>query len=56
MFISIMKFNNNGDFITGWSFSDPEHSETTAVVDDNGLVYALFAGEEEMGVEIFIEK
>ena len=54
--ISIMKFNNNGDFIAGWSFSDPEHSETTAVVDDNGLVYALFAGNEEMGVEIFIEE
>jgi hypothetical protein len=54
--ISIIKFNNNGNFITGWSFSNPEHSETTAVVDENGLVYALFAGKEEMGVEIFIEK
>jgi hypothetical protein len=54
--ISIMKFNNNGDFITGWSFSNPKHSETTAVVDDNGLVYALFSGNNEMGVEIFVEE
>jgi len=54
--ISIMKFNNNGDFITGWSFTDPKHSETTAVVDDKGLVYALFVGEKEMGVEIFVEE
>jgi hypothetical protein len=54
--ISIMKYNNSGDFITSWSFSDSRHSETTAVVDDNGLVYALFAGQEEMGVEIFIEE
>jgi sugar lactone lactonase YvrE len=54
--ISIMKFNNNGDFITGWSFSSPEHSETEAVVDEDGLVYALFVGEKEKGVEIFIEQ
>ena len=51
-----MKFNNNGDFVTCWSFSDPRHSETTAVIDDNGLVYALFVGEKEMGVEIFVEE
>ena len=51
-----MKFNNNGDFITGWSFSNPKHSETTAVVDNNGLVYALFSGNNEMGVEIFVEE
>ena len=54
--ISIMKFNNNGDFVTSWGFSDPEHSETTAVVDDNGVVYALFSGAKEMGVEIFVEQ
>ncbi|KAA3613365.1 MAG: hypothetical protein DWQ05_17910 [Calditrichaeota bacterium] len=54
--ISIMKFNNNGDYITGWSFTNPEHSETEAAVDENGLVYALFSGVNEKGVEIFIEK
>lgn len=54
--ISVMKYNNNGDFITSWSFSNPRHSETTAVVDEDGLVYALFRGEKEMGVEIFKEE
>ena len=54
--ISMIKYNNNGDFITSLSFSNPEHSETEAVVDENGLVYALFVGEKEKGVEIFIEQ
>jgi hypothetical protein len=54
--VSIMKYNNNGDFITGWSFSSPDHRETTAVVDDEGRVYALFVGPREMGVEIFVEE
>lgn len=54
--ISVMKYNNNGDFITSWGFSGPKHSETTAVVGEDGLVYALFVGETEMGVEIFFEE
>ncbi len=54
--VSIMKYNNNGDFITGWSFSSPDHRETSAVVDQEGRVYALFVGPREMGVEIFGEE
>ena len=54
--ISIMKYNNNGDYVTGWSFSAPEHRETSAVVDEEGRVYALFKGSREMGVEIFVEE
>ena len=54
--LSVMKYNNNGDFVTAWSFSAPEHHETTAVVDDEGRVYALFTGSKEMGVETFIEE
>ncbi len=54
--ISIIKYNNNADFVTEWSFSDPSHRETTAAVDSNGLVYALFVTETVMGVEIFIEE
>jgi DNA-binding beta-propeller fold protein YncE len=50
---SIMKYNNNGDLITGWAFTTPEHNETTAVVDNDGRVYALFKGKTEMGVETF---
>jgi DNA-binding beta-propeller fold protein YncE len=54
--ISILKYNNNADFVTEWSFSDPNHRETTAAVDSDGVVYALFVTETEMGVEIFIEE
>ena len=54
--VSIMKYNNNGDLITGWSFSSPDHRETSAVVDEEGRVYALFVGSREMGVETFVEE
>jgi DNA-binding beta-propeller fold protein YncE len=51
--ISIVKYNNNGDYITGWSLSDPEHQESWAVVDDDGLVYSLFKGKTDQGVQTF---
>jgi len=54
--VSIAKYNNNGDYVTSWGFSAREHRETTAVVDREGRVYALFKGRTEMGVEIFAEE
>ena len=54
--LSIMKYNNNGDFITAWSFSAADHRETSAVVDDEGRVYALFVGSKAKGVETFVEE
>ena len=54
--ISFVKYNNNGDYVTAWGMSDPEHGETSAVVDALGRVYALFKGEKEMGVEVFQEE
>ncbi len=51
--LSLMKFNNNGDFVTALSFTAKEHQETSAVVDEEGRVYALFKGKNDMGVEIF---
>ncbi len=53
---SIAKYNNNGDFITSWAFSTPEHEETTCVVDADGKVYALFTGGKGSGVETFEEE
>lgn len=50
--VSIMKYNNNGDFIANLNLSLKAHRESWAVVDDEGLVYALFRGETQMGVEI----
>jgi sugar lactone lactonase YvrE len=54
--ISLVKYNNNGSYVTAWGMSNPEHGETSAVVDALGRVYTLFKGEKEMGVEIFQEE
>lgn len=54
--ISVIKFNNNGDFITEWSYSDPKHRETTAAVDENGVFYAMYVTSKDVVVEIFEEK
>jgi sugar lactone lactonase YvrE len=54
--ISVMKYNNNGDFVTEWSYSDPQHRETTAAVDDNDVFYAMYVTSDEMVVEIFEEQ
>ncbi|MHC4478989.1 MAG: NHL repeat-containing protein [Planctomycetota bacterium] len=52
--ISIMKFSNNGDYITGWSLSEPDHRESWSAVADDGTVYALFKGETHVGVQTFV--
>src|SRR5690606_17558901 len=54
--VSIMKFNNNGDFVTSWAYSTPEHSESEVVVADDGTVYALFISGKEVGVETFVQE
>jgi hypothetical protein len=51
--LSIMKYNNNGDYITGWSLSEPDHRESWSVVADDGTVYSLFKGQKQMGVQVF---
>jgi len=51
--VSVMKYNNHGDFISGWSFSAEEHSESAVAVDKSGRVYALFNGPGVSGVETF---
>jgi sugar lactone lactonase YvrE len=54
--VSLVKYNNNGDYVTSWAFSAPKHTETSATVDADGRVYALFKGAGEMGVETFEEE
>lgn len=51
--ISIMKYNNNGDYITGISLAVSEHKENWATVDKSGKVYALFESEDQFGVQIY---
>ncbi len=53
--ISLVKYNNNGTYVTGWALTGV-HGESSAVVDAQGRVYCLFKGEKEMGVEIFQEE
>ena len=55
-YYSIKKYNNNGDFICGWAYSTPEHSESEVVVDKEGNVFALFNGSGISGVETFAQK
>jgi DNA-binding beta-propeller fold protein YncE len=50
---SIVKYNNNGDYVTGWSAAPPEHAETTLVVDNDGKIYTLFESETRVGVHVF---
>ena len=51
--LSLLKYNNNGDFVTDMTFTTREHKESSAVVDKAGRVYALFEGEREVGFEVF---
>jgi sugar lactone lactonase YvrE len=53
--ISMVKYNNNGTYVSGWAMTGV-HSESSAVVDAQGRVYCLFKGEKEVGVEVFQEE
>ncbi len=53
--ISLVKYNNNGTYVTGWALTGV-HGESSAVVDAQGRVYCLFKGEKEVGVEVFQEE
>lgn len=53
---SIHKYNNNGDFITSWTLSQPDYTPIWAAVDKLGKVYVVFSGNDEAGVEIYIPK
>jgi hypothetical protein len=51
--VSVMKYNNNGDYVSSLTLSVKAHAENWAVVDEAGMVYAIFMGNERMGVETF---
>jgi len=50
--VSIVKYNNNGDFVCNIRMSVPEHTESWAWVDADGTIYSLFKGQTKAGVEI----
>jgi sugar lactone lactonase YvrE len=51
--IDVVKYNNNGDFVTGWSMAEPAGDASWIAVDDAGLVYCLFGGKDAAGVQVF---
>ncbi len=51
--VSVMKYNNNGDYVASLTLSVGAHAENWVCVDDAGLVYAIYVGWERLGVEVF---
>ena len=51
--VSIVKYNNNGDYVTSLTLSVEAHAENWATVDQDGNVYAIYVGRDRMGIEIF---
>jgi sugar lactone lactonase YvrE len=51
--VKVVKYNNNGDFITAWSFTESNDRGSTVVVDSNDLVYCLFMNERRAGVQVY---
>ena len=52
----IMKYNNNGIFISNIQLSKNDRNALRLIVDDYGKIYVLFDGEKEIGVEILAEQ
>lgn len=50
--VHIMKYNNNGDFVTNIQLAKTERNALRLIVDEYDQIYALFKGEEMIGVEI----
>jgi sugar lactone lactonase YvrE len=51
--VSIVKYNNNGDFVTSWRLSKPEREVNWVTTDDRGLVYAAYDSKTHVGIEVF---
>jgi hypothetical protein len=51
--VSIVKYNNNGDFVTSWRLSNADREVNWVTTDDRGLVYAIYDSKSHVGVEVF---
>lgn len=49
----IVKYNNNGDYMTGWPLAEHEDRGSCAAVDEDGNVYCLFKSDDRVGVQVF---
>ena len=50
--VDIVKYNNNGDFVTNLRLSSKDHKAERIVVDRLGKIFVLYKGEKKIGVEI----
>ncbi|MHC4259588.1 MAG: hypothetical protein ACYSTF_04150 [Planctomycetota bacterium] len=51
--LKIIKFNNNGDYITSWHFPKREDHGSSAAVDKDGNVYCLFKSDGYVGLYVY---
>ena len=54
--VSLIKYNNNGDFVTSWRLSRAEREVNWVTTDREGLVYAAFGSNSYAGVEAYREQ
>jgi sugar lactone lactonase YvrE len=54
--VSLIKYNNNGDFVTSWRLSEAEREVNWVSADQQGLVYAAYESKTYVGVEVFQEQ
>lgn len=55
-YISIQKFNDNGDFVANLRLSTSDRRAMWVAVANDGTVYALYVGKTENGVQVLKEQ
>jgi hypothetical protein len=55
-YISVLKYNDNGDFVTTLRLSTPDRHPKWVTVAQDGTVYAAYQGKTEVGVEVLVEQ
>ena len=54
--LKVVKYNNNGDYITGWHFPNTEDRPSCADIDDKGNVYCAFKSGGYIGYYVYAMK
>ncbi len=55
-YVSILKYNDNGDFVANLRLSTVDRHAVWVAVAKNGTVYALYSGKNEVGVQTLVEQ
>ena len=50
---SVLKFNNNGDYVGSVSLKVDSHTGKWAYIDNKGYLYVVFGTSEEVGFEVY---